>query len=65
MAESRQARAIPMQNILLQTTIEGDSDDWHIGRFHLLKAFLEGIRDEHGEPAFRVTARNQIGRAHV
>lgn len=48
-----------MQNILLQTTIEGDSDDWHIGRFSLLKAFLEGIRDEHGEPAFRVTARNR------
>ncbi|MGN6091240.1 MAG: hypothetical protein ACTHOL_02740 [Luteibacter jiangsuensis] len=48
-----------MQNILLQTTIEGDSDDWHIGRFGLLKAFLEGIRDEHGEPAFRVTARNR------
>lgn len=48
-----------MQHILLQTTIEGDSDDWHIGRFSLLKTFLEGIRDENGEQAFRVTARNR------
>ena len=48
-----------MQHILLQTTIEGDSDDWHIGRFSHLKAFLEGIRDENGEQAFRVTARNR------
>lgn len=48
-----------MQNILLQTTIEGDEDDWNIGRFSLLKAFLEGIKDEGGEPAFRVTARNR------
>ncbi|NID16702.1 hypothetical protein [Luteibacter yeojuensis] len=53
-----------MQHILLQTTIEGDSDDWHVGRFGHLKAFLEGIRDENGEQAFRVTARNRdpVGR---
>jgi hypothetical protein len=53
-----------MQHILLQTTIEGDSDDWHIGRFGHLKAFLESLRDEDGEPAFRVTARNReaVGR---
>jgi hypothetical protein len=48
-----------MQNLLLQTTIEGDQDDWNIGRFSLLKAFLEGIRDPGGEPMFRVTARNR------
>ncbi|WP_426703058.1 hypothetical protein ACPPVV_08720 [Rhodanobacter sp. Col0626] len=48
-----------MQNILLQTTIEGDHDDWNIGRFSLLKAFLEEIREESGQPAFRVTARNR------
>lgn len=48
----------------MQTTIEGDSDDWHIGRFGHLKAFLESLRDEDGEPAFRVTARNReaVGR---
>jgi hypothetical protein len=48
-----------MQHILLQTTIEGDRDDWHIGRFGHLKAFLEGLRDENGDPAFRVTARDR------
>lgn len=52
-------RATLMQHILLQTTIEGESDDWHIGRFSLLKAFLEGLRDDGGTPAFRVTARNR------
>lgn len=51
-----------MKNILLQTTIEGDSDDWNIGRFSHLKAFLEEIRDDDGEPAFRVTARNRDAR---
>ena len=48
-----------MQNILLQTTIEGDRDDWHIGRFSHVKAFLESIHDDDGQPAFRVTARNR------
>jgi hypothetical protein len=53
------ARSETMQNLLLQTTIEGDPDDWNIGRFGLLKAFLAGLRDESGQPAFRVTARNR------
>ena len=48
-----------MKNILLQTTIEHDDNDWHIGRFGHLKALLEGIRDANGEPAYRVTARNR------
>lgn len=48
-----------MKNILLQTTIEDQGDDWHIGRFSHLKAFLESIVDDDGEPAFRVTARNR------
>lgn len=54
-----------MQNLLLQTTIEGDPDDWNISRFSHLKAFLEGLRDEEGQPAFRVTARNRdpLGKA--
>ena len=48
-----------MKHILLQTTIEGQEDDWNIGRFSHLKAFLEGLRDENGQPAFRVTARDR------
>lgn len=48
-----------MKNILLQTTIEGQSDDWNIGRFSHLKVFLESLRDETGRPAFRVTARDR------
>lgn len=51
-----------MQNILLQTTIEGDQDDWNIGRFSLLRACLEGIREADGAPAFRVTARDREAR---
>jgi hypothetical protein len=52
-----------MQNILLQTTIEGDPDDWHIGRFSLLKACLEAMRDDAGAPLFQATARNREARA--
>ncbi|MGB5851603.1 MAG: hypothetical protein WBG85_04825 [Rhodanobacter sp.] len=48
-----------MQNLLLQTTIESDPDDWHIGRFGLLAEYLAGLRDESGQPAFRVIARNR------
>ncbi|WP_448099250.1 hypothetical protein [Luteibacter yeojuensis] len=48
-----------MQNLLFQTTIEGDPDDWNISRFSHLKAFLEGLRDDDGQPAFRVIARNR------
>ncbi|GAA0263410.1 hypothetical protein [Rhodanobacter caeni] len=48
-----------MQNLLLQTTIEGDPDDWHIGRFGLLAEYLAGLRDESGQAAFRVIARNR------
>jgi hypothetical protein len=48
-----------MKKILLQTTIEVDLDDWHIGRFSRLRAFLTGLRDQAGNPAFHVTARNR------
>ncbi|MGF6711154.1 hypothetical protein QFZ41_002118 [Luteibacter sp. W1I16] len=48
-----------MQNLLLQTTIEGDPDDWNIARFSHLRVFLEGLRDDEGQPAFRVTARDR------
>lgn len=51
-----------MKNLLLQTTIEGDPDDWHIGRFSHLAAFLADIRDDAGNPVFNVTARNRVGK---
>ena len=45
--------------ILLQTTIPTTLDDWHIGRFSLLHAHLAEIRDQAGDPAFDVTARDR------
>ncbi len=45
--------------ILLQTTIPSVEDDWHIGRFSMLRGYLAGIRDENGEPLFEVTARDR------
>jgi hypothetical protein len=51
-----------MLNLLLQSTIEGDPDDWNIDRFSLLASFLSGLQDKEGRPAFRVTARNRTRR---
>ena len=48
-----------MRKLLLQTTIEGDDDDWNINRFSRLRTFLTGLRDENGLPAFLVYARNR------
>jgi hypothetical protein len=45
--------------ILLQTTIPPKPDDWHAGRFSLLRAFLESQRGEDGAPLFAVTARDR------
>jgi hypothetical protein len=45
--------------ILLQTTIPDTEDDWHIGRFSLLHAHLDSLRDENGEKLCEVTARNR------
>jgi hypothetical protein len=44
--------------ILLQTTIPHTGDDWHIGRFSLLRNYLGSLRDASGERLFDVTARN-------
>ncbi|MBS1795609.1 MAG: hypothetical protein JSS81_17265 [Acidobacteria bacterium] len=44
--------------ILLQTTIPYTEDDWHIGRFSMLRAHLAALADENGEPLYEVTARN-------
>lgn len=48
--------AIP---ILLQTTIPRIEDDWHIGRFSLLRSFLAGLAASDGAPLFAVTARDR------
>ncbi|HEV7643827.1 MAG TPA: hypothetical protein VGO50_07805 [Pyrinomonadaceae bacterium] len=45
--------------ILLQTTIPDIEDDWHIGRFSLLHAHLDSLRDENGEKLYEVIARDR------
>lgn len=45
--------------ILLQTTIPYIVDDWHIGRFSMLRDYLADLSDDRGEPLFRVTARDR------
>lgn len=45
--------------ILLQTTIATVDDDWHIGRFSLLRDYLADLRDADGEPLFDVVARDR------
>jgi len=50
---------IKQGKILLQTTIQGDANDWHIGRFSLLRDFLASLTGANGEPLFRVTARDR------
>lgn len=48
-----------MPKILLQTTIPFTEDDWHVGRFSLLRKHLESLRDGTGEPRFAVVVRNR------
>jgi hypothetical protein len=45
--------------ILLQTTIEPTSNDWHIGRFSLLRDYLAALSGKGGSPLFSVTARDR------
>lgn len=45
--------------ILLQTTIPYIEDDWHIGRFSLLRDHLASLMDPIGSPLYEVTARNR------
>ena len=49
----------PSSRILLQTTIAPNDDDWHIGRFSLLRDYLAGLCDSDGRPLFEVTARDR------
>jgi hypothetical protein len=46
-------------HVLLQTTIEHTENDWHIGRFSLLRDYLASLPASDGSPLFRVTARNR------
>jgi hypothetical protein len=45
--------------ILLQTTIPAAEDDWHIGRFSLLRDHLNSLKDEEGRALCEVTARDR------
>jgi hypothetical protein len=44
--------------ILLQTTIPYTENDWHIGRFSLLREHLATLTDAAGEALYEVTARD-------
>ncbi|HVE58149.1 MAG TPA: hypothetical protein VNB22_15055 [Pyrinomonadaceae bacterium] len=44
--------------ILLQTTIPTTENDWHIGRFSLLREHLASLKDENGGALYEVTARD-------
>ena len=45
--------------ILIQTTIPYTEDDWHVGRFGLLREALSGLTDAGGRPMAQVTARDR------
>lgn len=45
--------------ILMQTTIPFAEDDWHIGRFSLLRNELALLKDDAGNPLCEVTTRNR------
>lgn len=45
--------------ILLQTTIEPTENDWHIGRFSMLRDYLASLTAPEGGPLFQVTARDR------
>jgi hypothetical protein len=46
-------------NVLLQTTIEHTTNDWHIGRFSMLREYLASLKASDGSPLMRVTARDR------
>ena len=45
--------------ILMQTTIPFAEDDWHIGRFSLLRDELAALKDDAGNALCEVTTRNR------
>ena len=46
-------------NVLLQTTIAPTLNDWHIGRFSMLREYLASLTAADGAPLFHVTARDR------
>src|SRR3954447_10272266 len=48
-----------MKKILLQTTIPYTEDDWHVGRFSLLRRHIESITGADGQPLYDVIARDR------
>jgi hypothetical protein len=46
-------------HILLQTTIEPIANDWHIGRFSMLRDYLSSLMNADGSPLFHVTTRDR------
>jgi hypothetical protein len=46
-------------SILLQTTIEPAQNDWHIGRFSMLRDYLASLTAPDGSSLFEVTARDR------
>jgi hypothetical protein len=49
--------------VLLQTTIPPTPDDWHIGRFSLLKAHLASLMSPQRLPMYDIVARDRSGAA--
>lgn len=45
--------------ILLQTTIPFEADNWHVGRFSLLREHLASLKDDAGNPLYEVVARDR------
>ena len=45
--------------ILMQTTIPFESDNWHIGRFSLLRQHLASLKDDAGNLLYHVVARDR------
>jgi hypothetical protein len=45
--------------ILMQTTIPFAEDDWHVGRFSLLRDELASLKDDAGTTIYEVTTRNR------
>jgi hypothetical protein len=52
---------MPPIRVLLQTTIPRTDDDWHVGRFSMLKDHLASWRSIDGLPVCEVTARDRAG----
>jgi hypothetical protein len=45
--------------ILMQTTIPFEADNWHIGRFSLLREHLASLKDDNGNPLYDIVARDR------